>query len=319
MELSVIFVLYNEFDIVKRAIRSVYREKIKGMEIIIIDNSSEKISKDILKEFPKIRYIKNKINLGFGPAVNIGIKKTKGEFILILTPDIIVFPGTIKKTLAYIKTQTKVALVGCKIYSYPKIFQQSGFHTFPNLSTHLFEYNMVFYKIYRKIFPTYHPAYYSTQDHQKHLFPKHIIGAYMLLRKKSLQEVGSFDNRFRLYREETDLCKRLHDKNWEIAYIPIDGLVHYGGSAWKKTTITQALPQYMESTYLFFQKHYGKIYMIVAWKIGILSAAMSIPFLAGTVMIKKILGQKSQSETLLPLWISIFRWHISNGIKIIFI
>lgn len=316
--LSVVIVLYNEFELVKKCIRSVYAERVKEMEIILVDNSSKKGTKTVLKQFPKIQYIKNDENIGFGPAVNIGCKRSQGKYILVLTPDTKVLSNTIKKTLAYMQSHSKVALVGCKIYSHPRKFHQSAFHTYPNLLTHLYEYNILFYKIYRYFLSASHPSMYSEIEHIRELKPKHIIGAYMLIRKAALKDINYFDNSFKIFREETDLCKRLIDQKWEIAFIPVDGLVHFGGGSWKKTTISQALPEYMRSTYFFFKKHHGKSYEIAGWIIGTFSSVISIPFLFYVIIYKSLKKSSTQSTQLLPCWKSIFKWHLTSGIKQVF-
>ncbi len=318
-KLSVIVVLYNEFEMVKRCIASVYKEKIDNMELILVDNSTDKEGHTyILKLYPNIRYIQNKENVGFGRAVNTGLKAAKSRFALILTPDTKVLPHTIQKTLDYIMKHDKVAMVGCRIYSYPKQFHLSAYHTFPNLLSHVFEYNMVFYKIIHRIAKDYHPLFYTRKDHQQELSPKHIIGGYMLLRIEALKDVGFFDNQFKMYREETDLCMRLYKNNWKIAYLPVGGLIHYGGSAWKKTTISQALPGYMESTYLFFKKYHGRTYTLIAWFLGLGSTIITIPFLGIVKLYKKLLDKQTQSSQLFPLWLDILKWHISKGIVTVF-
>ncbi len=317
---SVVIVLYNEFDLVQKCIASVYTDNIPNMEIILVDNSTDKNGyKKVLKKFPKIIYVQNEKNIGFAPAVNIGCKVAKGKFILILTPDTTVLPGTIKQTLSYIQKHPKVGLVGCKVLSASNKLQLSSFKKFPDIITHLYEYNVLFYKMYLKLNHNSHPSSYSDKEHTEVLFPKHIIGAYLLLRKNAGEEVGYFDKIFTLYREETDLCKKLGDKGWLIAYLPVGGLVHIGGASWKKTTITQALPPYMKSVYLFFYKHYGKPYAIFAWFIGLSSSLMSIPYLFVVSNTKKTLGKKSQSTMLLPCWIDILKWHVTKGITTVFL
>src|SRR5436190_4409162 len=316
--LSIIIVLYNEFDKVKQCIASIKKEHILNSELLLVDNSTERGVNKVLQLYSDIKYIKNKTNLGFAKGVNIGFAKARGKYILVLTPDTQVLPETIKNTLAYIKIHEKAGLVGFRIYSYPKVFHPSAFHSFPNLLTHVYEYNIPFYKLYKLFSKNYHPAFYSANDHKKELSPKHIIGAYMLFRKSALDDVGFFDKQFILFREETDLCKRLMNNGWEIRYIPIDGLVHYGGAAWKKTTISQALPNYMQSTYLFFKKHYGAMYMIIAWIIGFMSALISIPFLFITIIFKKLIHKQTQARILLPAWIAIVKWHMTKGIQQIF-
>ena len=108
--LSIIIVLYNEFDKVKQCIASIKKEHILNSELLLVDNSTERGVDKVLQLYSDIKYIKNKTNLGFAKGVNIGFAKARGKYILVLTPDTQVLPETIKKTLAYIKIHEKAGL-----------------------------------------------------------------------------------------------------------------------------------------------------------------------------------------------------------------
>ena len=104
IELSVIIVLYNEYELVKKTISSIYQNKVDDMEIILIDNSSVTSGyKDLLDKFPKVTYHKSKENLGFAKGVNEGLIIAKGKFIIILTPDMYILKNTIKKVRKLLK------------------------------------------------------------------------------------------------------------------------------------------------------------------------------------------------------------------------
>lgn len=317
VELSVIIVLYDEYESVVRCLESVYKNKVFEMEVILVhNNSGVKGVEKVLKKFPKVIYIKNRENLGFGPAVNIGIKKSRGAFVLVLTPDTSLYANTVQPTLAYIKQHPDVSLVGCRVFSDSKV-HPSAFHGYPDLLTHLYEYNIPFLKMIRKFNAYYHPTMYTKKAHKYKMSVKHIIGAYLLLRKEALVQVGNFDKRFFLYREETDLCKRLIDAGWKIIFLPVGGVEHYGGGS-TRSAITQCSPHYQKSTYLFFKKYNGVLYAFVAWFIGILSATISIPFLIATILVRKIDHKPTQSSYLLKCWSKIFVWHIRHGLNVIF-
>ena len=238
--------------------------------------------------------------------------------MLLLTPDTILIRGTIISTVRYIANHPSIALVGCRVYSEPKRFHLSAFHSFPNLLTHFFEYNVLFYKLCRLINKDYHPAFYSREDHRRRLFAKHIIGAYLLLRAEAGRMVNFFDESYFMYREETDLCKKLCDNNWKIVYLPVGGLIHYSNPS-KLNVIAQCLPHYQESTYVFFKKHYGLFYALAAWMTAFVSSIINIPILAATIIVKKIFGKDSQSKMLLGCFLKIFRWHIESGLKVVFL
>jgi GT2 family glycosyltransferase len=319
MTLSIIVILYDEFDLVMTCLESIYKDSVADMEIILVDNSIDKEGyKKVLKKFSKIRYIQNKKNIGFGPAVNVGIKHAKGKYILVLTPDTQVVKGTIKQTLAFIQQYPRVGLVGCRIYTSSNKLDRSATHGYPNLLTQLYYYNMPFYKLLRKINKHYHPLLYSKNDYEhKLIIAKYVMGAYMLINKKALVDIGNFDPRFRVYIEDVDLCRRLNENNWQVVYLPVGGLISGDGGAWKKTTITQAKPEYMQSIYNYFLKHHGRLYTFIAWSIGAISAVMSLPWLFGVSMVKQMLNKPSQSRDLIPLWIIIIQWHFTKGLSVL--
>lgn len=316
IKLSVVVVLYNEFDLVLNCLKTIYENEITNMEVILSDNSDKPGIKKILKKFPKLHYIKNKKNLGYGGGAEVGYRYAKGKYVLVLTPDTTLFLNTIKPTVAFMEENNAVAIVGCRIYSYPKSLHQSGFHDFPNLLTHLYEYNLPFYKLCALLFSSYHPTLFSETDHTRVLEVKHMIGAYMMMRKKVIDTVGFFDKRYFMYREETDLCKRLYDAGWKVVYVPVGGLIHHE-NLYKTIKLTQASPYYQESTYLFFKKHYGYFYTLVAWVFAVLSIFLSLLYLLPVVSLKKMLHHQSQSYALLPAWYKMLQWHMTRGVQVV--
>ncbi len=319
IKLSVIIVLYNEYELVKKTISSIYANEIDNMEIILIDNTPDnKGYKNLLKEFPEIMYLHNKVNSGFAGGVNYGLNKAKGEYILILTPDMYILEQTIKKTLEYIEKNKDVGMVGSRLYSSPGKKEKSANYSYPNLFTLLYYYNMPLYKLIHRFNQEYSPNHFSVEDHENILDTKWINGQYMLARRKALDDIKGFDESFFLYFEDVDLCKRLIENGWKIVYLPVGGVVQNGLTSWKKTAITQSLPPYMESMYKFLLKHYGRIYTITSWSIGTISSVISIPYLFIVMFTKKILRKESQSQELLPLWLDIVRWHLTKGVKLVF-
>lgn len=319
IKLSVVVVLYNEFELAKKSLESVYAQEVPNMEIILVDNSSDTSGLDsLLKKFPKIKYVRPKRNLGFADGVNWGLKNSRGEYVLIFTPDMYLLPDTVKKTLNYIKKNAKIGLVGCRIYTSPKNQVQSAAHSYPNLWNQVFYFNIPIYKLIHRFFKDYAPNFYSKNDHKNTIYAKTLRGEYMLIREKAIEEVGYFDNNFFLYFEDFDFCRRLNNKGWKVVYLPIGGAVQNGLTKWKKTKITQALSPFLKSLYKFFLKYNGKIYTIVAWIIAFLSVLVAIPYLVFVVLVKSIFGKKSQSKELLPLWIDILKWHLIEGRKIVF-
>lgn len=313
MKLSVIIVVFNAFDLTKKCIKSIYDEKLKELEVIIIDNASnEKGFEEIPQKFPLTKTIRNKKNLGFSKAINQGLRFTSGEYILILNSDTEILPGTLSYLLEYMKKHKKVGLLSCRIFTPSHKLLQSTYKEFPNLLSHLLEYNYMFYKLLNLFLKEYHPIHFSFKDHLNEMTPKHIMGVFILTRRSTIADVGFFDERFFLYREETDFCKRLLLKNWKIRYLPnTGGVIHYGGES-SKVKITQSSPYYLQSTYIFFKKYHSQIYVFLAWFLGATSSFTSWIFIYLMSFFKK-----REYFLLLNSWKKMAIWHFTDGFKII--
>src|SRR3989344_1593874 len=313
MKLSVIIVVFNAFDLTKKCIKSIYREKLKKLEVIIIDNASKEKGFEVIpQEFLLIKIIRNKENLGFSKAINQGLRFVSGEYILILNPDTEILPGTLSYLLEYMKKHKKIGLLSCRIFTPSYELLQSAYKEFPNLLSHLLEYNYILYKLLNFFSKEYHPIHYPLKDHFKKISPKHIMGVFILTRRSTIADVGFFDERFFLYREETDFCKRLISKNWKIQYLPNgEGVIHYGGES-SKVKITQSSPYYLQSTYVFFKKYHSQIYVILAWFLGATSSSTSLIFIYIMSLLKK-----KKNFLLLNSWSQIVTWHFTDGLKIV--
>lgn len=309
-KLSVIVVIFNELEEFKKCYKSIKKNQIPNMEILVVDNGGDK-KKEILKIGKDIKYIMSGGNIGFGNAANVGINKSDSEYVLVLTPDIELFPDTIKKTVEYSDKNPKVGFTTCGLFTSKTKISYSIYHTFPNLFSTIFEYNYFIYFIINKLRPSYHPLLYPLKELNKPLSVKHVTGAYVLLKRKMLKKVGMFDSDYIFYREETDLCRRIINHGWEIHFVPFGGVYHSAGGALHQK-FTQSNKFYLESTYKYFNKYNGKFYMFIIWLSIFVSSIASIVFLSCILGIKKIFNKKSKSAFLLKEWINVVKWHLQN-------
>jgi GT2 family glycosyltransferase len=318
-ELSVIVLLYNEFDLVITALSSIYKQDLKSMEVILIDNSTDKEGhKKVLKQFPQIKYFQNKKDLGFAGGMNVGFKKAKGKYILTFTPDMYLLQNTVKKSLSYIDSHPQIGIIANRVYASRGKQEPSAAKSYPNLLSQLFYYNMPLYKIIHRLNPEYNQIYFSMGKHREILYPKWVGGQSTMIRRAALEKIGYFDSRFFLYFEDVDFCRRLINNGWQVVYLPVGGVVQNGKSDWKTTQITQTMPPYMKSLYKLFIKYDGRVYSIFAWSIAVVSALISIPYFLIVIVVKNVFGKNTQAKILLPLWLGVVRWHFTDGIRVIF-
>ena len=250
--ISIIIINYNVWGHLKSCIKSIYNSDIKSdFEIIVIDNNSpEPIdfpnSKDNLKiiQFDK--------NLGFAKAVNHAIYKSSGTEILLLNPDTLVHKNTIQLLSDYIVDNNDVGVVGCKVVFSSGKYQLSSKRHFPTIGiilTKFFKFDKFFYR--SKYFGKYN---YTYLDDDELAYVDSISGACMMFRKEVFKDIGSFDESFFLYFEDTDFCYRALKKQYKVVYNPNCKIVHYKRESFKNSNLSVNL-EFYKSMYIFYNKY----------------------------------------------------------------
>lgn len=244
MDLSIIILNYKSVNKTLNCIQSIKTSDLDNMqyEIIVVDNASgDNSQKIITAQYPKIHFIQSGKNLGMGGGNNLGIKQSSGEFILILNPDVIVQRNTIKILFNYIKNNPKTGIVGPKLLNIDKTLQYSCMQ-FPKFYAPIFS-RTILGKLFPKIsnYIITQNSYYNS-EHKVDC----ILGACIMIRKNILKKIyGCFDERFFMYCEDIDLCRRVYQINYHVIYYPEAIAIHEHQQASKQN------PWYIE---LFINK-----------------------------------------------------------------
>lgn len=257
MELSVIIVNYNVKHFLEQCLISV-KKAMKGIqgEVIVVDNNSVDGSIDLVNaKFKDIVLISNKENTGFSVANNQGIKIAKGDNILLLNPDTVVQEDTFTKCLEFLDNNQDAGALGVKMYDGNGRFLPESKRGLPTPS-------VAFYKIFglsaifpqSRIFGKYHLGYLSMNENHK---VDVLSGAYMLIRKKVLDEVGLLDETFFMYGEDIDLSYRIKKGGYENYYFSKTKIIHYKGESTKKSSINYVFVFY-KAMIIFAEKHFSK-------------------------------------------------------------
>jgi len=156
--------------------------------------------------------------------------------------------------------RTDVGILGPQLLNPDGSVQPSCFQSYPSLLTTFFGHSWI-HPLLDYLMPNvaYPGRFYETPSkHEMMHEPKHLLGACLMVRRRALEDIGFMDERFFLYREDTDLCKRVSDAGWRILYFPKAKVVHYGGRSGAQIGGTA---QYLHliSEYLYHEKHHGKL------------------------------------------------------------
>lgn len=256
MKLSVIIVNYNVKHFLEQCLHSVYKAA-KGIEIeiFVVDNNSVDGSAQLIREkFPDLHFIENKENVGFSRANNQAIRIAKGEYILLLNPDTVVEEDTFLKVTGFMDNHPEAGGLGVKMIDGKGTFLPESKRGLPTPW-------VAFYKMFglSKLFPNsrkfgkYHLSYLNKDEiHEVEI----LAGAFMLLRKETLDKVGLLDEAFFMYGEDIDLSYRIILGGYKNYYFPETTIIHYKGESTKKGSLNYVKVFY-NAMIIFARKHFS--------------------------------------------------------------
>ncbi len=257
IKLSIVIVNYNVKHFLEQCLLSV-RKAMVGLdvEVFVVDNNSVDSSQTMIREkFPDVHLIANKDNKGFSRANNQAIQKANGKYILLLNPDTVVEDDTFKKIIAFMDEHPDAGGLGVKMIDGKGNFLPESKRGLPRP-------NVAFYKISglarlfpkSKTFGKYHLGYLDKdQIHEVDV----LSGAFMLLRKSVLDEIGLLDETFFMYGEDIDLSYRITKAGYKNYYFPKTRIIHYKGESTKKSSINYVFVFY-NAMVIFAKKHFSK-------------------------------------------------------------
>ncbi len=257
MKLSIVIVNYNVEHFLEQCLNAV-RKAIKGIEseVFVVDNNSVDGSLRMLAEkFPEVHLIANKDNVGFSKANNQAIKKSKGEYVLLLNPDTVVEDDTFRKVIQFMDTHPDAGGLGVKMLDGKGKFLPESKRGLPTPLA-------AFYKIFgfSRLFPRskrfshYHLGYLDKdQIHEIEV----LSGAFMLMRRKALDKAGLLDEDFFMYGEDIDLSYRITQAGYKNYYFPETRIIHYKGESTKKSSVNYVFVFY-NAMIIFARKHFSQ-------------------------------------------------------------
>lgn len=253
--LSIIIVSYNVKFYLEQCLSSVFSaSKNIDTEIFVVDNQSTDGSAQMVEtKFNDIVLIKNNKNVGFSKANNQAIKKAKGKYILLLNPDTVVQEDTFEHCLHFMEKNAEAGAVGVKMIDGKGQYLPESKRAFPSPA-------IAFYKIFglsilfpkSKNFGKYHLVHL---DYNKTQAVDVLSGAYMFIRKETLDKSGLLDEDFFMYGEDIDLSYRIIKAGYKNYYLPATKIIHYKGESTKKISLNYIIVFY-KAMNIFAKKYF---------------------------------------------------------------
>ncbi len=209
----------------------------------------------VRSKFPWVKCIANKVNLGFSGANNQAIKMATGEYLLLLNPDTVVEEDTFSKCIAFMDSHSDAGGLGVHMIDGKGNFLPESKRGLPTPE-------VAFYKVFglsalfpkSKIFNKYHLGYLDKNEtHEVEV----LSGAFMLLRKSTIDKIGLLDETFFMYGEDIDLSYRIIKGGYKNYYFPGTRIIHYKGESTKKSSINYVIVFY-KAMIIFASKHFSQ-------------------------------------------------------------
>jgi len=257
MSLSIVIVNYNTERLLKSCLESVYAgANGTPLDVWVVDNNSRDDSVPMLQSlFPVVKVIANPANVGFSRATNAVISQIHSDYILLLNPDTLILEDAIERMVTFMNERPEVGIAGCRVLNRDGTLQLACRRSIPTP-------RVAFYRLtgLSRLFPrnrwiAKYNLTYENPD-QAHEVDA-VSGAFLMVRRKVVEEIGLLDERFFMYGEELDWCLRAKRAGWTVMYYPGARIVHYKGESTKYNSRKAAL-EFYRAMYLFHRKHFAK-------------------------------------------------------------
>ena len=253
MDLSVVIVNYNTFDLTKNTIDSILRYSYPfNIEIIVVDNASQDDSLSELKEYfsDKVNFIASKENNGFAAGNNQALRVIDSKYVLLLNSDTIVWQNTLTDIYSFMEDNPDVGACGCQVLLEDNTLDKACKRSFPNVKNS-------FFRLFHIPTKSKDDNYNLDDLDDDGIYEIDCLtGAFIFARKSVLDEVGFLDESFFMYGEDIDLCYRIKNAGWKIIYYGKDKITHFKGASSKKQR-PKLIYEFYRAMYIYYKKHHA--------------------------------------------------------------
>jgi GT2 family glycosyltransferase len=306
-QLSIIIVNWNSKDYLQKCLRSICANP-AGItsEIIVVDGASfDGCEAMLAREFPDVRFIQSRDNIGFARANNLGFEQSRGDHVLFLNPDTEVVGNAIRTLHDFLARTGDAGIVGAKLLNTDGSVQTSCIQTFPTILNQFLDA-----EILRRVFPRLSvwgiAPLVSGGDTPAGV--EVISGACLMLTRATFQKIGRFSDDYFLYAEDLDLCRKTHLAGLSNYYVPAAVVIHHGGGSSRQTRSVFPAVMMRESVYRFLKKFRGGWYGATFRASVALGALGRLLLLLILFPIRLIRGEAEAARDAIRRWTAILKW-----------
>ena len=247
-KICIVIVSYNVSKLLDECLQSVKRA-LRGIdgEIYVVDNLSTDGTVETLQpRHSDVHFIANKQNVGFACANNQAIRCTDSEYVLLLNPDTVVYENTLRGVLDFMDQHPEAGGAGVRMLTREGKPAPESRRAIPTPWVAMLKMLGATRRYYMSHLSWDEPGQIEA-----------ISGAFCMLRRKALDQIGLLDEDYFMYGEDIDLSYRLLKGGWQNWYLPFD-IIHYKGESTQKSTF-RYVHTFYQAMLIFFRKHYGHL------------------------------------------------------------
>ena len=302
MDISIIIINWNTRDILHNCLASVYRTigDIRH-EIIVVDNASRDGSAAMLRdEYPQVRIIQNEENRGFGAANNQAMRVMAGRYALLLNSDTVLTESAVYELFSFMENHPNAAMA-CGQLLNADGSKQNSIAGFPTLLTLLTNMPLLEY-----LFPKRYPS--KRYHYREPIEIDSGIGACLLVRKNTIDEVGMFDERYFFFFEETDWAHQMKQAGWKNFHVPTAFIYHLQGQSIGRDVRSRI--EFYRSRYQFFRKWKSHPCFILVSAVIVIR--LSVNWLLTSVAAVFTLGMQKEIRDKWIVYSRLLLWHFQK-------
>jgi len=258
-ELTLVIVSYRVREHLQRCLASLARASGSfPLEIIVVDNASSDGSREMVAEqYPNVRLLANRENVGFAKANNQGLQLAKGRYWMLLNPDTEILPGDanpLRTMVGFMDEHPRVGACGASLF-FPDGTRQHSAFRFPSLAQIYIDLFPVNWRLRESRLNGRYPV--SAYESGAPFLIDHPLGAALLVRPEAVAKVGLLDEDYFIYAEEVEWCMRLKRAGWEVWCVPQARIIHHEAQSTRQFRDTMFV-ELWKARFTLFRKNYSR-------------------------------------------------------------
>jgi len=308
MSISVVIVSWNARSFLLNCLTSVLAQRVaEPLDVIVVDNASTDGSAQAVREaFQTVRLICNPDNFGFAKANNIGIRASVGEYLFLINSDVIVAAGCLQEMIDHMEQHAEIGVLGPKIIDAAGHYQRScmGYPTLWNTFCRALALDGLFPR--SQVFGGQLLPFWRHDE----TCPVDVInGCFWLIRRSAMEQVGLLDERFFIYGEDVDWCKRFNEKQWTVVFKADVEAIHYGGASSANAPVRFYLEK-QRANYFYWLKHRSRAATVAFLMITLLHDSVRVTGAAARYLFAQ--GSRQDASYKMARSLASIRWILGD-------